>query len=429
MFTLNSVTRKFRPDDSGRTGRVSLQRVVTLLIICVIAFGGKAQNVFRTNPDDLKISLITFFPGHEVYELEGHTALRIESPTSDISVNWGMFNFNAPGFIYRFVKGETDYSIAIIPWDVFKREYINDGRRIVQQTLNLNAEQKRKLMALVEENMIPRNRVYRYNYVKDNCATRPLAIIERAVGDSLWLQSPEVIAENPDLKSFRDFMTYYHRNYPWYQFGIDLALGSGIDYEITQHEMAFAPVILYDEIAGARIGGPDGPSLVTSTDVLNDVSVDNGVLGPTPWYQTPVFIFWVIALVLGIAGEYSVRKKRRYPRIAATVFYAILTLTGLLLTFLIFISVHEATSPNWNYLWINPIALMPVVLLWIPSKWNILKWYFAANGVACAAVFIVWLVGVQSPNPAFVPLVLLSLSFSALFLQLNPLKSPDSVNK
>ncbi|MDE6397264.1 MAG: DUF4105 domain-containing protein, partial [Muribaculaceae bacterium] len=401
----------------------AVKRFVAVLFVSVVAVCVKAENIFRTNPDDLTISLITFFPGHEVYELEGHTALRIESPTEDMSVNWGMFNFNAPGFIYRFVKGETDYSIGMFPWDVFKREYINDGRRIVQQTLNLTAVQKKRLMALVEENMIPRNRIYRYNYVKDNCATRPLAIIERAIGDSLYLQSPGVIAENPDLKTFRDFMTYYHQNYPWYQFGIDLALGSGIDYELAQREMAFAPVILYDEIAGARIGSPSGPSLVSSTEVLNDVSAENAVLAPTPWYLTPTFIFWVLAIVIGGYCIYSVKRKQKYPRALATFFFALFGLTGLLLTFLIFVSVHEATSPNWNYLWLNPLAFVAVVLLWIPSRRNILKWYFAANGCVCGLMLVMWAAGVQNPNIAFIPLVLLSLDFSAQYLQLYPFRN------
>lgn len=399
----------------------AVKRVWAMLLICVIAIGAKAQNIFRENPADLKISLITFFPGHEVYELEGHTALRIESSTADESVNWGMFNFNTPGFIYRFVKGETDYSIGMFPWDLFKREYINDGRRIVEQTLNLTPEQKARLMALIEENMTPRNRVYRYNYVKDNCATRPLAIIERALGDSLCLKSPEVIAENPNLKSFRDFMTYYHKNYPWYQFGIDLALGSGIDYELTIREMAFAPVVLFDEIADARIGSPDGPQLVSSTEVLNDVSEINAVLEPTPWYLTPVFVCWALSIVLGGYIVWSVKRKQKYPRALASIFFALLGLTGLLLTFLIFISVHEATSPNWNYLWLNPLTLIPVITIWSKRLDKFTRWYFAINLPCDFIMILVWILGIQAMNQAFLPLVLLSMCFSALFLYINPL--------
>lgn len=53
-----------------------------------------------------RISLLTVGPGEEMYQLEGHTALRIQTDEGeDIVVNWGMFDFNAPNFAYRFVKG------------------------------------------------------------------------------------------------------------------------------------------------------------------------------------------------------------------------------------------------------------------------------------------------------------------------------------
>lgn len=33
----------------------------------------------------------------------------------DLAVNYGIFDFDSPNFIYRFVKGETDYMVAAIP--------------------------------------------------------------------------------------------------------------------------------------------------------------------------------------------------------------------------------------------------------------------------------------------------------------------------
>ena len=61
--------------------------------------------------DSVRISLMTCSPGNEVYSLYGHTALRVEIPSQHIDwvYNYGMFSFRTPNFIYRFVKGETDY--------------------------------------------------------------------------------------------------------------------------------------------------------------------------------------------------------------------------------------------------------------------------------------------------------------------------------
>ena len=60
--------------------------------------------------DSLAVSLITCEPGPQIYELYGHTAIRIRHMRTgdDVAFNYGMFNFNAPNFVMRFVLGETD---------------------------------------------------------------------------------------------------------------------------------------------------------------------------------------------------------------------------------------------------------------------------------------------------------------------------------
>ena len=45
--------------------------------------------------------------------------------------------------------------------------------------------QKRRLLDLLETNVLPQNRTYRYNYVKDNCATRPLRAVEALAAGSM----------------------------------------------------------------------------------------------------------------------------------------------------------------------------------------------------------------------------------------------------
>ena len=72
-----------------------------------------------------EVSLITCAPGKEIYQLEGHSALRIKRPGSyDVAVNWGVFDFNAPNFVYRFVKGETDYIGVSYPFSLLSLIHI-----------------------------------------------------------------------------------------------------------------------------------------------------------------------------------------------------------------------------------------------------------------------------------------------------------------
>ena len=72
--------------------------------------------------DSIRFSLMTCAPGQEIYSLFGHTAIRYENYTRGVDVvfNYGLFSFNTPNFVMRFVKGETDYQLGVIPYEYFE---------------------------------------------------------------------------------------------------------------------------------------------------------------------------------------------------------------------------------------------------------------------------------------------------------------------
>lgn len=357
---------------------------------------------------DTTIWFVNIYPGSEIYELEGHSALRVRTCREDIAINYGLFDFNAPNFVYRFVKGETDYMVGAIPWAYFENSYHRAGRRIVAHKLNLSSVQKANLMDLLTENLREENRIYRYNYVLDNCATRPLKIVERAIEDSILVRKPQTMNS---LRTFRDVMRMYHHNYPWYQFGIDLALGSGIDRPISDRELTFAPVVLDRLIMDAKIKGEDEP-LVSETVVINDKGENAAIAAVTPWYISPLFVMWVIFLGVSvwICREIFIRK--RFPCLLATVVFFLFGTVGLLITYLVFVSVHEATSPNINLMWLNPLCFLPTITLWIKKCRLFNMLYFLINFVVLLVLLIIWGCSVQSPNAAFIPIVLTDMMLS-----------------
>ena len=226
--------------------------------------------------DNVVVSLITCYPGQNIYELYGHTELRVRGKGYDWVFNYGTFDFRAPNFIYRFVKGETDYMLAGYPSEYMYVGYEN--RKIVEQVLNLTPEQARAVSNALFNGAQPDNRTYRYNYVLDNCSTRPRDIVEAVVGESL--QYPPM----PSGLTFRSMMHRYNTNYAWQQFGIDLALGSGLDYELDARQQMFAPISLMQAFGGATIerGGERVP-LVTDTNTLNPGSDEGDSRPPSPW--------------------------------------------------------------------------------------------------------------------------------------------------
>ncbi len=383
-----------------------------LIIISLLSLLGTVVSS-ATAPDTV-ISFVNFYPGSEIYELEGHSVLRIELPDNDLAISYGTYDFNQPNFVYRFVKGETDYWVTAMPWAYVADSYIRDGRRIVSHRLDLSPDQKKKIIDLVADNLQPENRTYRYNYVKDNCATRPLDLVRKALApDSLILG--EAPAPLDREQSFRSIMRHYHRNYPWYQFGIDLALGSGIDYTLTNDEKSFAPALLDHQLMSATIGGRP---IVSRTDVINDAAPDAAVLGPTSTLASPLTVCWLIFALVAAITLYDLRYSRQ-SKLLDALLYGVFGLAGCLIAFLVFISVHEATSPNIVLLWLNPLCFIPVIFIWINRCKVIIFSYQIVNFVALMAILILAACGVQTLNAAFIPLILADATRAAYYIYLN----------
>lgn len=384
-----------------------IRQILSLLTVAVAALATPAQPRLT---GDTTVSFAIFMPGPDIYELEGHAALRLSMPQGDYAVSFGTYDFAQPNFVYHFVKGETDYWATVMPWQNFIAPYLRQGRAIYNLQLDLTAAQVRAVIDTTKVFLQPENRTYRYNYVKDNCATRPLSILERALGPSLKLGHVSSVGQ-ADLESFRSVMRHYHANYPWYQFGIDLALGSGIDYPISGHEQNFAPVLLLEQLQTATV---DGRPLVSRVSQLNPTAAD-ATEAPTPWLLSPMAIALVVMLA---AIGLSIRdvRHRRVTRWFDAVLFGIFGLAGCLLTFLIFVSVHEATSPNYLYMWLNPLCLIPTVFIWIKKLKNAVLCYQIANFVVVFAIAISWPWLPQSLNNAFIPLIISDLIRSASYI-------------
>lgn len=358
-------------------------------------YGGVFYDPEAAMADSLTVSLVTCYPGPEIYELCGHEAIRVRGEGRDSVWNYGVFDFNEPNFIYRFVKGETDYICAGYPFAWFMPEYVKRGSKVVEQDLNLTQDEARKLLGLLQTEALPQNRKYRYNYVKDNCATR---ILDR-IDDTLDVRV--VYPDSVGYGTFRKEMRAYHDGYPWYQFGIDLALGSGIDYALDGREEMFVPVEMMKKAGGAHLS--DDRGLVRQTRVLNDGS-ERAVLPPTSWWLSPMAVS-VVILLLAIALCIYDYCRKKITRWAFSLWFIILGLTGCLSAFLVFVSSHEATSPNALIFWLNPLQLVLGSCLWwrTTRPAALIMAYYDIVAVTC--MLVVWPFQHQCGNLAFFPLM------------------------
>ena len=373
--------------------------------------------------DSVRVSLVTFYPGSEPHNIWGHSEIRVQQGPIDLYFNYGVFDFQAPAFMWRFMLGQTDYMCQPVP-----RVYATMGmeeRRMVEQELNLPQDKAIAVRDFLWNNAQPQNRTYRYKFLSDNCSTRPRDIIEMAAGEGL--QYP---AMGDTTVTYRDILAHYCRNYAWEKFGIDLILGWDIDTVLDQRATMFIPMILMDAVADATIKTDSVTlPLVKATTVPIDKSTEGNVRPPTPWYFSPMTVA-LLALALTLLISSRDWRRRDVSRWFDTILFTVGGLAGCILFFLIFFSTHEATSPNINILWLHPLLLLLALLPWFKKTRPAARWLHALNAVIVALLMLAWPWQPQVGNIAFFPLmaILVMRSMTNVWLLGKPTRGPTSLS-
>lgn len=395
----------------------------------------------------LQASLITCSPGREVYELFGHEALRIRGIDEkglpvDSVWNYGVFDFAAPNFIYRFVKGETDYMVMPAPMNWFMGGYVERGSGVTEQDLNLTPQETYTLRKLLQLNSLPQNRTYRYNYVRDNCATRIIDIIDAAVAPNTIIY-PDTIY----YPTFRSAMRELHKNYPWYQFGIDLVLGGGLDMPVRSREEMFAPLLMEQKAAHAHFS--DGEPLVKATRILyagpmagklTREQIDRmnpdlpalkemgNTLPATPWWLSPLAVTIAICIIaVGISIWQC--KKREILRWVYCLFFGVLGVLGSVVWFLVFFSSHDSTSPNLMSMWLNPLQFAIAIFIWWRHTRGIATAMAVVDLIALLMLSLAWPLQLQVANPAVFPLwgAMSALCLSLVWIEIKQRKAVQAI--
>jgi len=376
-------------------------KVFFTILLSLPFIAGMAQTGAPSLSASATVSLLTCSPTDDgVYTVYGHTSIRVSDRELGLDrvFNYGIFDFSKPNFIYRFAKGETDYRLASGDFGNFLAAYAWRGSEVCEQVLNLLPKEKEALWQALVHNELPENRVYRYNFFFDNCATRPEAMISKNIRGMIRY------VKTLDNKTFRDAINYCTRNHPWQTFGCDLVLGKPTDRVMTMHEAFFLPEYLRKALDRAIIIDENGMRrmLVSQTNILADASIER-TPAPSP-LTTPlaasIAFFIIIALL-----TFTEWRLKMYFRALDCVLFFIAGMAGCLLYFLCFASVHPSIFPNISILWLHPFHLVGVVLISVKKFNKMAFWYHFINFAAIFGMSAVWIFYMQHFNVAFAPLI------------------------
>lgn len=317
--------------------------IVLTFILSVVNATVGAQSM--TNPDRIQISLLTCSPGKEVWAQYGHTAIRYYDKESgeDLAINYGIFSLDQTYFIPRFVLGMTDYRMGVQPMDMFLAQYSYEGRGVIEQVLNLSAEDKEVIYKALQENMKPENVVYRYNYFFDNCTTRARDMLVN------HLHGKVVYPPAEEDATFRSMTHKWNNKYEWSQFGEDLLLGVNADRKTTKSEQQFLPENLRSDFDKASY---NGKPLVKETNVLLDAETE---VAEPAFPLSPLSIALIFAAISLVMMLFSYRRQQVYWAWDL----ALMLTSGLMgiIFFIMIFSQHPCVSLNFILLFFNPLPL------------------------------------------------------------------------
>lgn len=364
--------------------------------LLLFGFSAFSQNL----SDKATVSVLTCGAGENLYTAFGHSSFRIHDPVNGIDkvYNYGTFDTSQPNFYFHFVKGKMTYVLSVTTFDYFLREYKYFGRWVKMQKLNLELSDIQRVYNYLENNALPQNKAYQYDFYYENCATKIITVLKEVLKEKASFTNHHIA----ELKTHRQLLSdYTSKNFEWAGLGIDLVLGRTNDKKATKDEYQFLPDYVYQSVENATITyyGKKESLVSKSYDLLpQKAAVNKHFL--TPFWTLLLFSLFVVYMT------YANYKSQKISKWIDVVLHIVTGVIGLIAVSLWLGTNHTTTYSNFNVLWaFAPNILIALVFLKkrLP-KW--LNYYYKVLIVGVISSFLVWVFGVQKFNIAILPLLI-----------------------
>jgi len=319
---------------------------------------------------ELTVYLMTMAQGDAIWERFGHNAIGIRDrkANTDIVYNWGLFSFDQPGFLGRFLEGEMMYWMEGFAAAATVVDYVAANRTVEMQELNLSPAQRLALLEFVRWNAREENKFYRYDYFRDNCSTRVRDALDRVLGGAIR-QATDV---DTTSSSYRDHAMRLVAPDWLTTIGVDIGLGRPTDRPLTRWEEMFIPMKVRDYVRTIRVPDETGAlvPLVTGERVVFQAE-------RVPEREAPPSLVLPLLLVglslggllywLGRRGMAGGRASASAATFLTVVWGIAIGGMGIALLYLRLMTQHVAAHDNTNVFVFNPLWLLVVALLPLAS--------------------------------------------------------------
>ena len=331
------------------------QALVALAAALTLGTSAAAAQATDSVPgSELSVYLMTMGQGDMVWERYGHNAIGIrDSRTgSDIVYNWGIFSFEEPGFIGRFLRGEMMYWMAGQDAATAVAQYRMLNRTVEIQELNLSPPQRLELLNFIRWNAQDENKFYRYDYFLDNCSTRVRDALNRVLGGAISMATDSLATG----ATYRWHALRLMAEDRLTTLGVNIGLGRPTDRPISAWEEMFIPMKVRDRMREIRVPDERGQliPLVTSERMVFQAQREPERTSPPP----QILPLGIAGLLLGGGLFWMAKRNARGVVPIAVAAIVVLGIMGGALFFLRFMTQHVAAYHNTNMFVYNPLWLL-----------------------------------------------------------------------
>ncbi|MFN3756582.1 MAG: DUF4105 domain-containing protein [Flavobacterium sp.] len=303
---------------------------------CLSTMNG--QNI--TLSDQAQISILTCGNGDQLYSIFGHTALRIYDPVYDLDIvyNYGTFDFAAPNFYLKFIKGDLQYFISTSRFDHFLYAYEIDNRDVWEQVIYLQPQQKQELFHRLQNAINSQERYYTYKFIDRNCTTMVVDQLNTTFGEPI-IQKVGNVEE-----SYRHVINPFLENLFFEKLGINIIFGHRPDEAALQ---LFLPIEFLESLKVAELKGKP---------VAGQVIIHNqqdAELLKSPWWNSMYVLLGFLLVVIMTRNT--------------KIYLGFLIFCGSLGIFLLGVglfSEHREVLWNYNALLFNPLLIVMAFAYW-----------------------------------------------------------------
>lgn len=318
--------------------------------------------------DFVRAYLVVAEPGGALYSIFGHACLHLICPAYALDYFFTYESEDASKKVLTFLAGQLKMGMAAMTPEDYLESFVEEGRGVVEYELTLPIGIKRELWRVLDEHVM--EGIYLpYDFEARGCAYACTQMLKEAM-DTVKIE----YAEWPEkYYRTRREMCYDkgHTDYPWNMMFIMALVGTDVDKRLAPQDKLIIPTELAEAWQNAQVDGK--PLLSTEAHELTP-----SIKHPTKTWLTPNGVA-ILLLILAIVGLLI-----KNP-FADWLILALVTLIGVVITYLVVFSTLPCTG--WNWL-IIPFNIVPA-LAW---KW---RQYWA---LPFAGVVAVWMIAMIVPE-------------------------------